>query len=105
MGSLQAAKKICLTGNSMLKTFPSVRRSVPWFSLFCAIWCAFYSLPAFAVVQLDATSTPATVGVQGSTSLSWNHVLGSGSNRMIVCGVKFGYNDTALASPRQSLRR
>jgi len=55
------------------------------------------ALPACAAVQLDATSSQ--VAAQGATSLSWSHVLGSGGNRMIVCGVTFGYNDTAVNAP------
>jgi len=54
-------------------------------------------MPAFAVVQLDSTSTQ--TAPQGATSLSWSHVLGNGGNRMVVCGVTFGYNDTAQTSP------
>ena len=53
--------------------------------------------PARASITLDATSTG--VGLQGSTSLSWNHTLGSGGNRMVVCGISYGYNDAALSSP------
>jgi polygalacturonase len=62
--------------------------------IFLSLLC---SVPAFAGVQLDATSTQ--VGIQGSNSLTWTHTLGNGGNRMIVCGVTFGYNDTALAAP------
>ena len=54
-------------------------------------------LQARAAVQLDASSTG--VAVQGSTTLSFMHPLGNGGNRMVVCGVTFGYNDTALTSP------
>src|ERR1700722_1514140 len=57
----------------------------------------FGCIPALAQIRLDATSTQ--TGPAGSTSLSWSHTLGSGSNRMIVCGVTLGYNDTALAAP------
>ena len=53
--------------------------------------------PAGAAVQLDGTSTG--VAVQGATTLSWTHPLGNGSNRLVVCGVTFGYNDTAVSSP------
>jgi Divergent InlB B-repeat domain len=57
----------------------------------------FSGVPAFASIALDATSTQTAPA--GATSLSWNHVLGSGGNRIVVCGVTFGYNDTAQASP------
>lgn len=57
----------------------------------------FSGLPALASIALDATSTQTAPA--STTSLSWNHVLGSGGNRMVVCGVTFGYNDTAQASP------
>jgi Glycosyl hydrolases family 28/MBG domain (YGX type)/Divergent InlB B-repeat domain/Bacterial Ig domain len=54
-------------------------------------------LPAIASIALDTTSSQ--TGPAGSTSLTWTHVLGSGGNRMVVCGVTFGYNDTAVAAP------
>ncbi len=57
----------------------------------------FPCLPAMASIALDATSTQTAPA--GSTSLTWTHVLGSGGNRMVVCGVTLGYNDTALAIP------
>jgi uncharacterized repeat protein (TIGR02543 family) len=72
------------------------RRSVPWVASLCVVLFFFGSLPAFAVVQLDATSTQ--VATQGATSMSWNHTLGSGANRMIVCGITLGYNDTAQST-------
>src|ERR1035437_837183 len=57
----------------------------------------FPYMPASASIALDATSTQ--TGPAGTTSLTLSHVLGSGGDRMVVCGVTFGYNDTALASP------
>src|SRR5580698_8076353 len=57
----------------------------------------FGCIPALAQIRLDATSTQ--TGPAGSTSLTWSHTLGAGSNRMIVCGVTLGYNDTAVAAP------
>jgi uncharacterized repeat protein (TIGR02543 family) len=57
----------------------------------------FSGAAAQAAITLDATSTQ--TGPAGATSLTWNHMLGSGGSRMVVCGVTFGYNDTALASP------
>jgi len=62
------------------------------------LWIFLLSaLPSSASIALDATST--SLAGAGATSLSWTHVLGSGGNRMVVCGVTFGYNDTALSSP------
>src|SRR5271168_3282772 len=55
--------------------------------------------PAYSQITLDATSTPSTQAAAGATTLTWNHTLGSGSNRMIVCAVAYGYNDTALTTP------
>lgn len=55
------------------------------------------AVTASASITVDATSTQ--VGAQGTTSLTWSHTLGSGGNRMVVCAVSMGYNDTALASP------
>lgn len=52
---------------------------------------------AKAAITLDATSTQ--TGTAGSTSLNWSHALGNGGNRMVVCTVAFGYNDTAISSP------
>ena len=52
---------------------------------------------ASASISLDATSTQ--VGTPGATTLNWTHTLGSGGNRMVVCTVAFGYNDTAISSP------
>ena len=57
----------------------------------------FPSVSASASIALDATSSQ--TGPAGTTSLTWSHVLGSGGNRMVVCGVTLGYNDTALAIP------
>src|ERR1700728_4376012 len=57
------------------------------------------SVPAYSQISLDATSTPATQAAAGATSLTWSHSLGSGSNRMIVCAVTYGYNDTAQTTP------
>jgi polygalacturonase len=56
-----------------------------------------FASQAVAAVQLDGTSTQ--IAAQSATSLSWTHPLGNGSSRMVVCGVTFGYNDTALSSP------
>lgn len=55
------------------------------------------AMPATAAITQDNTST--AVGLAGATSLMWNHTLGSGGNRMVVCTVAMGYNDTALTSP------
>src|SRR5580698_11294655 len=57
----------------------------------------FVCISALAQIHLDATSTQ--TGPAGSTSLTWSHTLGSGSNRMVVCGVTLGYNDAAIAVP------
>jgi len=58
------------------------------------------TLCASASITLDATSTQ--TGPAGTTSLTWNHTLGSGGNRMVVCGVALGYNDAAMAAPLAS---
>jgi uncharacterized repeat protein (TIGR02543 family) len=64
--------------------------------LFAVVWFGYIS-PAQAQIKLDATSTQ--TGAAGSTSLTWSHTLGSGSSRMIVCGVTLAYSDTAVAAP------
>lgn len=73
------------------------RRSARFLKVLLLISSVLVALPGFAAVQLDGTSTQ--VAAQGATSLSWTHPLGNGGNRMVVCGVTFGYNDTALTSP------
>lgn len=83
--------RVSRTGRSVRFRLKALALAIP----FCS------ALPAFATVQPDAVST--AVAVQGSTSLSWNHALGNGGNRMIVCGVTFGYNDLALAAPLPSV--
>ncbi len=80
----------------MFKTSPPALRSVPWIAFLCAALFSFGSPKAFAVVQLDATSTQ--LATQGAMSMS--------CNRMIVCGITLGYNDTASlrSPPRLRLR-
>jgi uncharacterized repeat protein (TIGR02543 family) len=51
--------------------------------------------PASASITLDANSQQAAG--QGVTSLTWTHTLGTGTNRMIVCGVTLAYFDAAMA--------
>jgi len=62
-----------------------------------ALFCS--SIPASAAITLDAVSASSATqtAVEGSTSLTWSHTLGSGSNRAVVCGVAIANTDTAIA--------
>ena len=55
---------------------------------------------ASAAITVDGTSTQ--TGPAGTTSLTLTHPLGSGGNRMVVCGVTLAYSDTALTAPLAS---
>ncbi len=52
-----------------------------------ALFCS--SIPASAAITLDAVSASSATqtAVEGSTSLTWSHTLGSGTNRAVVCTV------------------
>jgi hypothetical protein len=71
----------------MFTALPNARFSFSLLKCFSFLVLLLCGVPAFAGVQLDATSTQ--VGVQGSTSLTWTHTLGNGGNRMVVCGVTY----------------
>ena len=57
--------------------------------------CLFMGREA-AAVTWDANSS--AIGTVGTTSLSFNHVLGVGSNRLVVCGVQIANPTTAIAN-------
>lgn len=81
----------------MLRVLPVRLRAISSVAMMFLAAFLFSGRTAFASIALDATSTQ--TGPAGTTSFTWTHVLGSGGNRMVVCGVTFGYNDAALASP------
>jgi polygalacturonase len=72
-------------------------RSIPCLGLVVSLVAFLLTLPAHAAITLDSTSTGSAT--QGATSLSWNHTLGTGGSRMVVCGITYGYNDTSQTSP------
>ena len=51
--------------------------------------------PVFAAITVDTTSFQ--LAGSGSTSMSFNHVLGAGANRLVVCGVAIATPDAAIA--------
>jgi len=83
----------------MLRTLKPIRCNIHRLAAISVTTLLLNCLPAVASITLDATSTPTAAATAGATSLTWTHVLGSGSSRMVVCGVTYGYNDTAQTSP------
>ena len=64
-------------------------------SLVFAIVFGVGAQQASAAITLDSTSSQAAGA--GVTTLTWSHTLGSGTNRMVVCGVTIADPDGAIA--------
>jgi hypothetical protein len=63
--------------------------------MFALASCLFAARPS-AAVTVDATSS--SDGTVGTTSLTFTHTLGSGSNRLVVCGVQIANPSAAVAN-------
>ena len=53
-------------------------------------------VPASAAITKDAASQQ--IAAQGTTSVSLNHLLGSGTNRLVVCGVQISNPTSAVTN-------
>jgi hypothetical protein len=74
-----------------------IRRTQTWGALkassIALLAISLLSVPASAVT-VDASSH--AIGTVGTTNLQFSHVLGSGSNRLVVCGVQIANPTTAV---------
>jgi polygalacturonase len=61
-----------------------------------ALAAGLAAVPASATITPDATSQQVVTG--GSTSLSFSHALGVGSNRLVVCSVQIANSNAPVAN-------
>jgi hypothetical protein len=77
--------------------FRGLRKSALPFLVFAtALFGGLFSMTMHAAVTVDATSQQ--FGAIGTTSLIFTHTLGSGSNRLVVCGVQIANPTAAVAN-------